>query len=131
MNEMSVPAQLTRMMFRGLRFADVPDVVQHLKFQELRRRYYDLFWNSVARELGADVRKWHGYTRLARNGTVVIVRGPDVRLDDHLTLQLMGDKALTYELLAEQGLAVPNHVRFPVTNLPKAYGLLEHGRPLW
>lgn len=127
---MNVPARITRPMFRGLRLLDVPDIVQHLKFQDLRRRYYDRFWANVAQELGADVRKWDGYTRLTRNGTAVIVRGPEVRLDDHLTLKLMGNKALTYELLAEQGLAVPNHVRFPVTDLAKAYALLEQGRPL-
>jgi cyanophycin synthetase len=131
MNSMNVPAEMTRMMFRGLRLMDLPGNVQHLKFAQLRRRYYDLFWNSVAAELGAEIRKWDGYTRLTRNGTVVIVRGPEVRLDDHLTLNLMGNKALTYELLAEQGLAVPRHVRFPVTSLAKAYDLLESAaRPL-
>ncbi len=128
---MNVHPLITRTLFRGLRLADVPGNVQHLKFLELRRRYYDLFWNSVAGELGAQIRKWDSYTRLTRNGTVVIVRGPEVRLDDHLTLNLMGNKALTYELLAEQGLAVPKHVRFPVTDLGAAYGLLDSAaRPL-
>jgi D-alanine-D-alanine ligase-like ATP-grasp enzyme len=127
---MNVPQTITRTMFRGLRLLDVPDIVQHLKFQDLRRRYYAQFWNSAAAEIGADVRKWDGYTRLTRNGTAVIVQGPDVRLDDHLTLKLMGNKALTYELLAEQALSVPEHVRFRVTNLSAAYELLERGRPL-
>ncbi len=58
----------------------------------------------MAQELGAEFRKWDdGFSRLTRNGTVLIVRGPDVRLDDHLTLKLMGNKAMTYELIAEQG----------------------------
>ena len=129
---MPLPQQIIGTLFRSLRLLDVPDVAQHVKFQALRRRYYDLFWANVAREVGADFRKWDGGChRLTRNGTVIIVRGPEVRLDDHLTLNLMGNKALTYELLAEQGLPVPRHVRFPVTDMSKAAALLrDAGRPL-
>ena len=129
---MSLQQQITRTVFRSLRLLDVPDVLQHVKFRALRRRYYDLFWANVAREVGADFHKWDGgFHRLTRNGTVVIVRGPEVRLDDHLTLNLMGNKALTFELLAEQGLPVPRHVRFPVTDMSKAAALLgDAGRPL-
>jgi D-alanine-D-alanine ligase-like ATP-grasp enzyme len=115
-----------RSLFRSLRLLDVPDVVQHLNFAKLRRRYYDLFWARAAAEAGAEFHKWHdGFVKLARAGTVVIVRGPEVRLDDHLTLALMGNKALTYELMAGQGIEVPRHVRFPVTNQRKALDLLN------
>ncbi|WP_373504738.1 hypothetical protein [Aestuariivirga sp.] len=129
---MMLPYAITRNLFRSLRVLDVPDMIQHMKVRDLRRRYYDLFWANVARELGADFRKWDdGFSRLTRNGTVLIVRGPDVRLDDHLTLKLMGNKAMTYELIAEQGLHVPRHVTFPITDMKKAMALLaEAGRPL-
>ena len=129
---MLLPAQFTRVLFRSLRLFDVPDMVQHMKFKALRQRYYDLFWAKVAAETGATVQKWDaGFTRLTRNGTILVVRGPEVRLDDKLTLDLMGNKAMTYELLAEQGLDVPRHVRFSISDMSKALGLLaDAGRPL-
>ena len=129
---MPLPAQFTRVLFRSLRLFDVPDMVQHMKFKALRQRYYDLFWARVAAETGATVQKWDaGFTRLTRNGTILVVRGPEVRLDDKLTLDLMGNKAITYELLAEQGLDVPRHVRFSISDMSMALGLLaDAGRPL-
>jgi cyanophycin synthetase len=55
----------------------------------------------------------------------------EVRLDDHLTLRLMGNKLLTYRLLAEQGLDVPRHVRCAPASLDPAHRLMaEIGRPL-
>lgn len=129
---MDVKGHMIRTLFRGLRLADVPGVLEHVRFQDLRRRYYDQFWHRVGEEIGAGVRKWDaGFTRLTRNGRVAIVRGPELRIDDHLTLDLMGNKALTYELMAEQGLPVPRHVRMSVTNLEPARVLLRtSGRPL-
>jgi cyanophycin synthetase len=129
---MALASHLTRALFMGLRLADVPGILEHFRFQTLRRRYYDQFWHRAAAEIGADIRKWDaGFLRLNRQGKSVIVRGPDVRLDDHLTLDLMGNKALTYDLMAEQGLAVPRHVRFSVTNMAPALAFLEeHGRPV-
>ena len=129
---MALPYALTRSLFRSLRVLDLPDMIQHATFQALRRRYYDLFWARMAQETDASFRKWDdGFCRLTRNGTALIVRGPDVRLDDHLTLKLMGNKAMTYELLAEQGVAVPRHLRFAVTDMGKALSFLaEAGRPL-
>ena len=55
----------------------------------------------------------------------------EVRLDDHLTLALMGNKLLTYRLLAEQGLDVPRHARCAPTNLEPAHRLMaETGKPV-
>lgn len=129
---MGLASTIMRAGFQGLRVLDVPGFTADLKFAELRRRYYDQFWFSVAQETGARWRKWsYGYTRLSRNGTDVIVRGPEVRLDDHLTLDLMGNKLLTYELLQEQGFAVPRHVRFSLRNMTPALDLWRDlGRPI-
>lgn len=129
---MTLSSQISRGLFRGLRFLDVPQVLAHVKFQDLRRRYYEAYWLRTAQEAGATCQKWDGgYTRLSRNGTDILVRGPEVRLDDHLTLDLMGNKALTYRLMAEQGFAVPRHVRFSLATLDQAFKLLsDTDRPL-
>ncbi len=123
---------IMRLGLRGLRVLDAPDMLQHARFQALRKRYYDLLWPKLAQELGISFRKWDdGFARLSRNGTEVIVKGPELRLDDHLTLRLMGNKALTYQLMAEQGLAVPRHIRFRITDLGKGLAFLEElGRPV-
>ncbi len=129
---MDLKAHIISALFRALRLGDAPGILEHLRFQDLRRRYYDLFWNRAAAEVKADIVKWEGgFHRLTRNGTMAIVRGPELRLDDHLTLDLMGNKALTYELMAEQGVSVPRHVRFSVTDLTGARTFLAAaGRPL-
>lgn len=121
-----------RPAFKALRVIDVPDMVQHLHFAKLRRRYYDLYWARMAAEAGASFTRWiDGFGRISRNGQVLIVNGPDVRLDDHLTLKMMGNKALTYSLMSEQGYPVPRHVRFAVSELDKAEAfLVETGRPI-
>ncbi len=121
-----------RPVFRALRIADVPDMFQHLRFAKLRRRYYDLYWARMAQEVGATFSVWQdGFCRIERDGKVLIVNGPDLRLDDHLTLKLMGNKALTYRLMTEQGYAVPRHLRFSITSLAAAEAFLaESGRPL-
>ena len=129
---MSIASQFSRAAFRSLRLLDVPSVMAHVKFQDLRRRYYDTYWSTTAQEAGATCEKLgFGYTRLSRSGTGVIVRGPEVRLDDHLTLDLMGNKALTYRLMAELGHAVPRHARFRFSDLAPASALMrDSGRPL-
>lgn len=129
---MPLPYELMRMGLRGLRVLDVADMLRHARFQTLRKRYYDLLWPRLAQEIGVSFRKWDdGFARLSRNGTDIIVRGPELRLDDHLTLRLMGNKALTYQLMAEQGLAVPRHIRFRITELNRGLAFLEElGRPV-
>ena len=129
---MGFPATLTRALFMGLRVADVPAMRDHLRFVRLRRRYHDLFWHRVARETGADFQKWDGgFHRLVRDGRVIPVMGGELGLDSHLTLKLMGNKAMTYGLLAEQGLKVPSHVRFAVTDMTAARDFLRRcERPL-
>lgn len=129
---MGVPYDMMRMSLRGLRVLDLADMMRQWRFQTLRRRYYDLLWPSLAQELGVSFRKWDdGFARLSRNGTEIIVRGPELRLDDYLTLRLMGNKALTYELMAEQGLAVPRHLRFRITDWRTGLAFMEElGRPV-
>ena len=129
---MSLAPHLTRAAFRSLRLLDVPSVLAQVRFAELRRRYYAAYWSRTAQEIGATCETLEfGYTRLGRSGTSVIVRGAEVRLDDHLTLDLMGNKAMTYRLMTELGYAVPRHLRFRVGGLAAAEAFLRDlHRPL-
>ncbi|MGH6908261.1 MAG: hypothetical protein ACREDX_10445, partial [Aestuariivirga sp.] len=115
-----------------MRLLDVPGEMARLRFAALRREYYDRFWVDAAQRIGATCEKWDfGYHRITREPLSAIVRLSEVRLDDHLTLELMGNKLLTYRLLAEQGLAVPRHARFSISDLTPALSLIDTtGRPI-
>ncbi len=129
---MSFAPLLKRTAFRALRLLDVPGEMARLSFAALRRDYYNLFWINAAKHAGATCDKWgFGYHSISRGGLSAIVRLSDVRLDDHLTLEIMGNKLLTYRLLAEQGLAVPRHARFSFSELGPALSLIgTTGRPI-
>ncbi|MBC8035862.1 MAG: cyanophycin synthetase [Rhizobiales bacterium] len=129
---MTFSPQIKRTAFRSLRLLDVSAEMARLRFAALRRDYYDLFWINAAEQVGATCEKWgFGCHRISRGGLTAIVRLSDVRLDDHLTLDLMGNKLLTYRLLAEQGFAIPRHARFSFSDLGPALSLIgTTGRPI-
>ncbi len=129
---MTLASLSRRTAFRALRLLDTPGEIARLRFAALRRNYYDLFWINAAERVGATCEKWgYGYHCIRRNGLSAIVHLSDVRLDDHLTLDLMGNKLLTYRLLAEQGLPVPRHYRFSFPDLAPALSLIgTTGRPI-
>src|SRR5580765_7346865 len=122
---MALFSQLGRAAFRSLRILDVPAMAHQLRFAELRRRYYAQLWLRVAERQGAHCEKFgESYTKLTRDGMSVITRLSELRLDDHLTLDIMGDKFLTHRLVAEQGFEVPRHARFSFINLKPALDLM-------
>jgi cyanophycin synthetase len=111
---------------------DVPGLLQLLKFQELRAGYYRELWREAARNVGADCADWKfGYMRISRDGMTTVVKLSSVMIDDHLTLDIMGNKALTYELLAEKGCSVPTFRLFSMRDISAAEAFLEaHGGPV-
>jgi len=119
-------SHITRLAFRALRVADVPAMRQRLQFQALRQRYYKDYWRRVARELGGHTEELgSGFTRISTGSRSTIVRQGELRLDDHLTLELMGNKRLTYRLMLEQDCALPRHACFTLGDLRPALSLLE------
>ena len=121
-----------RGFYRAQRFLDVSAVLEQLQFRGLRRAFYNSFWQEAAESVGASCEAWDfGYHRIARNGLSTLIHLSQVRLDDHLTLKLMGNKLATYRLLAEQGLDIPRHVRFSPADLDPAHRLMaEISQPL-
>ena len=129
---MSAYYHIWRGFYRAQRLLDVPAVLEELRFRVLRRAFYDSFWQEAAASAGASCEAWDfGYHRIARNSLSTLIHLSEVRLDDHLTLRLMGNKLATYRLLAEQGLDVPRHVRCTPAGLDPAHRLMaEIGKPL-
>lgn len=108
--------QFRCLFYRAGFYLDVPGLIQLLKFRQLRERFYTDLWQQTADNIGAVCTRWDsGFTRIERDGLTTIVRQSTVMLDDQLTLDIMGNKAVVYELMAEKGYAVPNHLVFPVS----------------
>ena len=83
------------------------------KFQLLRKKFYAQLWQEAAQNIGAEFTPWEdGYHRISRNGLTTFVKLSSVMLDNHLTLELMGNKTLTYKLLSEKGMRIPANLQF-------------------
>lgn len=129
-----IPGMLATALWRGwyrARFyTDVRGILRLLRYRRLRERYYRDFWQRAASGVGASLQSTpFGFLRIMRNGMSTFVRQSEVMLDDHLTLQIMGNKALTYSLLAELGVPVVDHRSFTIHSLATAQAFLaaQHG----
>jgi cyanophycin synthetase len=123
---------LRRQFVKALRLADIGALRDRQRFAALRQPFYAGLWSEAAGLIGARYAGMEfGFQRISRNGLDIIVRGGEVRLDDHLTLELMGNKLITLRLLAEMGCAIPQHARFRLGNLTPALDLMAcSGRPI-
>jgi len=92
------------------------------KFEALRIAYYRKYWDRVAIDYGADVEDvGHNFLRISKSGRHTFVRGYEVMLDNHLSLNMMGNKPLTHRLLKQGNYPVPRHLNFTLTTIEKAY----------
>jgi cyanophycin synthetase len=97
-----------------------------LEFRELRKAYYRSLWASAADKIGAEFVPWEfGLARIERDGMAVVVNQSSVMLDSHLTLEVMGNKALTYELLEAKGCPLPDRLRFSTARIAEAERFLS------
>jgi len=121
----SILPHLWRALDRLRRRADASARRREARFGALRDRFYDGLWSAAARSTGAEIEPmgW-GFHRIRRGDRWTMVRGPEVMLDDHLRLEMAGNKLLTNRLLAEWGLRVIRHRPFDLTHLPRASAFL-------
>ncbi|WP_051630305.1 hypothetical protein [Afifella pfennigii] len=106
--------------------------LQLLRFSGLRRTFYEDLWRKAADATGCELTPTgYGYLRVQRGTLVTFVERHRVMLDDHLTLNIMGNKAITHGLLREKGIRVPQCREFTLRSLGVAEAFLEeHGGPL-
>lgn len=112
--------QAYRKLHRAALVFDPRMILAITKYRPLRGAYYDRFWQNAAAAVDATCEPWRfGFTRISRNGISTVVKEARVMLDDHITLNLMGNKVLTYELMSERGFQVPRHCVFKVDETNK------------
>lgn len=99
------------------------------KFESTRDVFFNDYWNNVAKAVGADLDKvGYGFFRLRKNGKTTFVRRGEVMLDDHLTLNIAGNKPLVHQLLKEAGYAVPEYLEYGLDSIATAEQFMqEHG----
>ncbi|NOR20315.1 MAG: cyanophycin synthetase [Xanthomonadales bacterium] len=117
---------LFKLVYRAQFYLNVPAILQLLRFREIRDTYYQQLWQEAARNIGAQAQDWDfGYMQISRNSLTTVVKQGSVMLDSHLTLDIMGNKALTYALMAEKEYSTPDYQTFTMRSLKVAEAMLN------
>lgn len=108
-----------------------------LRYRNPRRRqsgahlaeFYERAWREAAARLGATYEPLGGgIAEIALGGARTRVIENTCPLDDPVTVAIAGDKALTYRLLAGQGLPIPRYARFTLEEIGRAADFLGASR---
>ena len=87
--------------------------------------FFRRMWQEAADALGAEVTDLTaGFLALRRGRAKTIVWRSQVMLDDLVTLRMALDKALSYRLLEDAGLPIPDHVEFVADDARPALAFL-------
>jgi cyanophycin synthetase len=121
-----VTAKVRRAVRQAWRVLDVAGRRQEAAVRALRARFFERMWRDSAAAIGADIEDvGYGFFRIARAGRVTFVRQSDVMLDDHLSLEIAGNKPLVYKLLARDGYPTPGFLEFDLATLHRAERFLD------
>jgi D-alanine-D-alanine ligase-like ATP-grasp enzyme len=82
---------------------------------------YKEIWENAAKDISAEFFELsQGLWKISYDGHATLVNNYRVQLDDPVTLNLVGNKALCYSLMAQEGLPVPEYESFRLDELHKA-----------
>jgi cyanophycin synthetase len=96
------------------------------KFAAMRKSYYRSYWDEVAAAYDARIEDvGYDFRKISKDGQHTFVREYEVMLDNHLSLNMMGNKPLTHQLLQQGGYPVPRHLVFTMNTLDRAYMFQE------
>lgn len=113
-------------LYRVRRLLDMPAVLQRRRLAPVRAAFYDALWGTAAEQVGAEAQPAaFGLTRIQRGGLATFVRRSDIMLDDALTVLVVSDKLLCYDLFRSEELPVPNHIAVTSDGLGEAEAFLE------
>lgn len=122
----SITAKIWSFWYRLRFFMDIPSILRLLRYRKLRQRYYDALWSKAAKNTESDiVLNSFGMTRISKAGWSTFVRQHEMMFDSPLMLRLMGNKALTYQLLSNLGAPVVPHLIVSMGQLDKARQFLK------
>lgn len=95
------------------------------QFEPVRGAFFDKYWREVAVEIGADIEPvGYDFYRLQKKRKTTFVRRGEVMLDDHLTLNIAGNKPLVHRLLREEGFVTPDFLEYDLFSLHLAHAFM-------
>lgn len=127
--ENSITVKIWSYWYRLRFFMDVPSILRLLRYRKLRQKYYDALWSEAAKNTDADiVLNSDGMTRISKAGWSTFVRQHEMMFDSPLMLKLMGNKALTYQLLSDLRAPIVPHLIVSMAQLDQARKFMtSHG----
>jgi cyanophycin synthetase len=94
--------------------------------RRIRSEFYRDVWQNAADQFAASVRYLDDdVIEIERGDFRTRVRQNETPLDDYVTLRVAGNKPLTYRLLDEAGLPIPEHAVFSLRNMAPAIEFLD------
>jgi cyanophycin synthetase len=118
---MRLAGHILPLLRRARFYANIPEILELLRFREVRAVYYKDYWTRAAAEIDAETGEWPGGIRwIRRNGRTIPVKLYHVPIDNHLIVELLGNKPLVLSLLAELGCPVPAFCVFSMNSFDKA-----------
>ncbi len=97
--------------------------------RQIRSEFYRDVWRKAADQLGASMRCLDAdVIEIERGDFRTWVRQNETPLDNYVTVRVAGNKPLTYRLMSEAGLPIPEHARFSLANMQPAIEFLDRQR---
>lgn len=122
----SITASFWSYWYRLQFFMNVPSILRLLRYRKLRQKYYDALWSEAAQNTASEIElNVFGMSRISKAGWSTFVRQHEMMFDSPLMLNLMGNKALTYQLLSDLGAPVVPHLIVSIVQMENAKKFLE------
>jgi D-alanine-D-alanine ligase-like ATP-grasp enzyme len=95
-------------------------------FLKKRAAFFKELWVEAAKELGAEIMDI-GYSiqKIQKGSAFTFVRQSDVMLDDHLTLDMAGNKTLVLNLLKEHNFPTVRFYEYDLQHLDEAFAFMQ------
>jgi len=126
---MNLPFIAVRAMRTGLKIARrCRDLLGRTESRDMSRMipFYRRIWSEAADMIGADFREISAdLWEISLNGRKTVIHNFRTALDNPVVLHQAGDKVLTYRLLSENGLPVPEHIAFRRGDVRKALDFMR------
>src|SRR5262249_25380102 len=88
--------------------------------------FYDRVWREAASHLAATYMPLgSGIAEMHLGGIKTRVAGYTCPIDDPVTLDIAGNRPLTYRVLAREGLPIPRHAEFTLKTIDRAIAFME------
>lgn len=114
---------------RGKSLVDLSSRKQRAKFELLRMRFYEVYWKEIAASFGAQIEDiGYGFLKVTKGDKQTFVRRYNVMLDDHVTLNIAGNKPLSQRMLREAGYPAPRFLEYDLSTLNQAADFMQQLR---